>query len=93
MVPIGSWRESGVFFSPKNENAVEKYLGSRKYLEDLRRCKIEFWTTFIFYTMMIFLLILELESFKILGKIFLSKYFLKFSNVANTNRSGKINMV
>ena len=47
----------------------KKYSGSRKYLKGHRRCKIEFWTTFVFYTMLIFPLLLEFQ------KIFGQKYF------------------
>ena len=42
----------------------QKYLSSKKYLEDLRRCKIEFRTTFVFYTKLIFWLPEELLTFK-----------------------------
>ena len=41
-----------------------KYLDFKKYLEDLRRCKIQFWTTFVFCTKLIFQLPFKLQSFE-----------------------------
>ena len=52
----------------------KKYLTIEKYLEDPRRCKIKFWTTFVFFTKLIFPLPLELESFKDFRKYLDKKY-------------------
>ena len=68
----GNW---GFYQFEKLKMLQKKYLGSKKYLEDLRRCKIEFRTTFVFYTMLIFPLLFELESFEIICKIFLIQIF------------------
>ena len=46
------------------EFQYQKYLTTEKYFKDLRRCKIKFWTTFVFYTKLIFPLLFELESFE-----------------------------
>ena len=57
----------GLFEKIKFENfdfQNQKYLTPKKYLEDLRRCKIEFWTTFVFCTKLIFQLPFELWSFE-----------------------------
>ena len=42
----------------------QKYLTTEKYFEDLRRCKIKFRTTFVFYTKLIFPLLFKLEHFE-----------------------------
>ena len=65
----------GFYQLEKLKMLQKKYLGSKKYLEDLRRCKIEFRTTFVFYTTVIFPLLFELESFEIICKIFLIQIF------------------
>ena len=82
-----------IFHFENFEFLYKKYLTTEKYFKDLRRCKIEFRTTFVFYTKLIFPLLFELESFEKKGKIFYSKYFLKFSKLSSSNRSGKINLV
>ena len=51
-----------------------KYLEFKKYLEDLRRCKIQFWTTFVFCTKLIFQLLFKLWSFDIFWKYLDKKY-------------------
>ena len=50
------------------EFQYQKYLTTEKYFKDLRRCKIKFWTTFVFYTKLIFPLLSELEGFENLRK-------------------------
>ena len=65
----------GFYQLEKLKMLQKKYLGSKKYLKDLRRCKIKFRTTFVFYTMLIFQLLFELLSFKIICKIFLTQIF------------------
>ena len=59
----------------------KKYLTLEKYLDDLRRCKIKFQTTFLFYTMLIFPLLFELESLNILKNVWTKIFslFLKYS--------------
>ena len=37
---------------------------SKSYITEIRRCKIEFWTTFVFCTTLIFPLLFELENFE-----------------------------
>ena len=64
------------YLSLKNfKSQYQKYLTSEKYLEDHRRCKIEFRTTFVFYIKLIFPLLFELESLEKRARIFFSKYF------------------
>ena len=70
-----------------------KYLSLKKYLEDLRRCKMKFWTTFVFCTMLIFQLFFELERFENFRKYFDKKILSYFSKLPSSKRSGKINMV
>ena len=74
----------------------QKYLDFKKYLEDLRRCKIQFWTTFVFCTKLIFQLLFELQSFEKVtfwGLISLKNYFLKILKLHNSKGSWKINLV
>ena len=53
-----------IFHFENFEFQYQKYLITEKYFEDLRRCKIEFWTPFVFYTTLIFPLLFELENFE-----------------------------
>ena len=53
-----------IFHFENFEFLYKKYLTTEKYFKDLRRCKIEFRTTFVFYTKLIFPLLFELESFE-----------------------------
>ena len=88
-IKIFRWALLKIFEFKNFEFQYQKYLTTEKYFEDLRRCKIEFWTTFVFYTKLIFQLLFELEHFE----IFLSNFFLKFSKLSSSNRSEKINLV
>merc|ERR1719270_2898669 len=89
-----SWSGPQKIFEFENfKFQYQKYLTTEKYFKDPRRCKTEFRTTFAFLTNLIFPLLLALESFEKRGKIFYSKYFLKFSKLSSSNRSGKIKLV
>ena len=69
----------------------QKYLTSKKYLEDLIRCKIKFWTTFVFCAKLIFQLPFELWSFEISKKYFVQKYLA--SKWSNWWRAQRVSMV
>ena len=53
-----------IFHFENFEFLYKKYLTTEKYFKDLRRCKIKFRTTFVFYTKLIFPLLAKLLSFK-----------------------------
>ena len=65
---IGFKEFSWAFFEKRHfekfKFSFQKYQVFKKYLEDFTRYKIQFWTTFVFFTKLIFPLPLELESFK-----------------------------
>ena len=92
-IKIFRWALLKIFELENFKSQYKKYLTSEKYLEDHRRCKIKFRTTFVFCIKLIFPLLLELENVEKRAKIFFSKYFLKFSMLSNSKRSGKINLV
>ena len=89
----------GLFEKIKFENfdfQNQKYLAPKNIWRTFNRCKIEFWTTFVFCTKLIFQLLFELQSFEKVtfwGLISLKNYFLKILKLHNSKGSWKINLV